>query len=171
VPEYTTVDLSGEVRQFDADTVADLLRDRNIDFPKGAEPHVILRARVTWVQDLGWLNFIGNWHVWCEPPGDHADWVSAIAPSSAGKMEVWLTQLSPDDQYLAYIDVSGSSGGPDPAFMIGASDASHMLVDLNPPDQILLVLFTPAKDMSLITVEPHHLDWWAFREVRVFRLS
>jgi hypothetical protein len=157
-------------RQIDRDAVADILQQHHTVFDRSSEPHVVLRASTPWVQDLGYLNFIGNWHYWAEPPGDHADWVRAIAPTSAGRLEVWMLNVTPGAQYLLIVDVSCSEGGDHPAFRIGASDGAHSLVSATPPDQQLLVLFEPKQNMSLVFVEPNDLDSWTFHSAEVFIL-
>jgi hypothetical protein len=168
VPDYTFVDLTSGRRDLDREAVRAVLRSRDEPLDIPGDPSVSLRASVPWVKGLGWLNFIGNWHYWAEPPGDHADWVRAIAPSSAGKLEVWLTSLTPGQTYVLAIEVSCWGAGPNGAFRIGASDATGFAVDAQPPDQVLLVFFDPARPMSLVTVEPLDLESWTFHVATLF---
>jgi hypothetical protein len=171
VAEYTLVELTREARVIDRRAVSGVLGGRDIAYDENKPSHVVLRASAPWVKGLGWLYFIGNWHYFAHPPGDHADWVRAIAPTSAGRMEVWLEQLDPGGEYLVAIDVGCSIGGPKPAFKIGASDAAGQLVDAQPPAQVLLIVITPAEPMSLVTVEPQDLDSWTFHSVEVDRIG
>jgi hypothetical protein len=110
---------------FDRYAVAELLQESGLHLTDDPEPHVELRCRAPWVQDRGWLNFIGNWHYWSQPPNDHADWVRAIAPDSAGKLEIWMDGLTIGQNYLVSIKVQpvekgsmrGLSGGPVPGML------------------------------------------------------
>jgi hypothetical protein len=169
--EYTPIRLSQESRRLDRRMISDVLRQQNITYDVESEPHVVLRPSVPWVQDRGWLNFIGGWHYGSQPPGDSASWVSAIAPTSAGKMEVWLKQVTPAAMYLVALDVMCAVGGPNPAFKVGASDATGELVTAQPPEQTLLVVTTPSMDLTLVTLEPNDLSIWTFLSAEVSKLA
>jgi hypothetical protein len=171
MPEYTLIKLPQEARQLDLLTVSEVLRQQDVLFDIKREAHLVLRPSVPWVKDRGWLNFIGNWHYFAQPPGDNASWVRAIGPSSAGKMEVWIAGLTPGSTYLVTIDAGCMVGGPNPAFDVGASDAARALVSALPPDQVLLNVIKPSMTMSLVTVEPHDLETWIFNSAQVFRLD
>ncbi|MFL5761941.1 MAG: hypothetical protein ACJ789_19760 [Thermomicrobiales bacterium] len=171
MPEYTYFQLPQQVRELNLNIVRDVLAQQDITLKTRPDAHVTLRPSVPWVKDRGWLNFIGNWHYFAQPPGDNASWVQAIAPSSAGKLEVWIADLTPGSTYLVAIDVMSMVGGPNPAFNVGASDAAHAVVSASPPDQVLLTVIKPAMTMSLVTVEPLDLQAWIFFAAHVYKLD
>jgi hypothetical protein len=165
--EYSVLKLTAEPRKIDRRRAAESLAEAHVRYDAGTAPHVILRPSQPFVKGAGYLNFIGNWHYFADPPGDNAAWVRAIAPSSAGKLEIWMNQLAPGTTYLVAIDVMCAIGGPNPGFSIGASDAAHATVAAQAPDQTLLLLIQPEMDMSLVTVEPQDLASWIFFSVEV----
>ncbi len=168
--EYSPVRLAQTGMHLDRQRITDVLRRVDVAYDAESEPHVVLRPSTPWVQDRGWLNFIGNWHYFSQPPGDNAGWVRAIAPSSAGMMEIWLTGLTPKSNYLVAIHVGCSVGGPDPGFKIGASDAAGQTVNAQPPEQVLLVIISPDMETSLVTVQPQQLESWSFYKAEVAEL-
>lgn len=168
--KYSVVELRAEPRRLDRQRVAETLLEHRIRYDIESEPHVLLRPSQPFVQDRGYLNFIGNWHYFADPPSDNAAWVRAIAPASAGRLEIWLSNVTPGKMYLVAIDVMCGVGGPAPAYKVTASDAASALVNAQPPDQTLLVVITPTMDLSLVVVEPQDLDSWLFFSAEVTAL-
>jgi hypothetical protein len=118
VREFTPVLLAREARQPDRRMISDVLRQQEIHYDVEAEPHVVLRPSAPWVEARGWLDFVGGWHYYAQPPGDSAWWNSSIAPTGSGEMYVNLINLTPSAMYLVAIDVSCSYDGPNPAIRL-----------------------------------------------------
>ena len=60
--EYTPIRLSYDARQIDRERMNEALRPLEITLDDDAKTFVTLRPSVPWVENVGWLNFIGNWH-------------------------------------------------------------------------------------------------------------
>src|SRR4030095_16379382 len=134
----------------------------------GGTVHVELPTAVQYGDNKGWLNFMGGWHFFSEPGGSAA-WVKAIG--GVGKMEVWLRGLDTTKAYIVSIETGGSGLAGRPSFEVRSSDASPAFVTALPPHQTLLLVIEPDMEMSLVTVEPHHLDSWLFFKATAYQVG
>lgn len=108
-------------------------------------PVAELSARVTWVADLGYLDFfsysgISSWDVYGD--ADRAEWQASAEPPLPS-LEIWFTNLPPA-LYLLVVEVSGGVSPLGPGgeyFRLGTPGGSWQTVAVTNNKQYLGTLF------------------------------
>lgn len=154
-----------------------VIKVRDFGYPnlKRFTPYLLLSAKTPYVDGKGYFNAINCQSIFPESPSVQFPWWSQQYPSlpTAGKIEIWLTDLQEHQNLTVEIRLSGFSYNGSSAYEVRSSIAPGLYGYFPIQIDSKIDLFFPDIDLDgmnsgLITIEANDMDGsWTFYDAKI----